>query len=314
MLRSLVGSEMCIRDSLESVLRSNIAVTEDQAKDAFVSMDKDGNGAVDYHEWLDSLDMHRLAESKSSVYMRTSFLSSAELDQLYNMTRRADLLGEYAAARKINLMVDAEQTYMQPAIDQQVLQMQRIHNKEEGYIYNTYQCYLRDAFPRVAVDFLRAEREGFKFAAKLVRGAYMFQERDRAKELGYKDPVHADLDATHRNYDAVVARLISMVPRTGCRLMIASHNEVSINKAVQLLREHQIENDVFFGQLLGMCDHVSYMLGSHGLKAYKYVPYGPVNEVMPYLIRRAEENSDMLGGATREIQLTWNELKRRHFG
>jgi len=302
-------------DFVNYVLRdSNLMVNEEQALAQFAAIDKDGNGSIDFHEWLDSLDLQQLGSAKIEKFHRTQSLSDKELAQLDAMIERCWDLGEFAASRKVNLMVDAEQTYMQPAIDHMVLLMQRAHNKEVGYIYNTYQCYLQDSMSRVAIDFLRSQREGFKFAAKVVRGAYMFQERDRAAELGYKDPIQPSLAQTHSNYNAIVRKLIAEVPTSKCRLMIASHNEKSIKSTVEQMGELGITENVYFGQLLGMCDHVTYALGRNNFKVNKYVPYGPVDEVMPYLIRRAEENSDLLGGSVRECKLLKAELRSRMFG
>jgi len=291
-----------------------LAVTEAEALAQFNAIDADSNGKIDFHEWLDSLDFQQLGRSKAAKFHRTSSLSDDELAQLDAMIERCWKLGEFAASRKVNLMVDAEQTYMQPAIDHMVLRMQRAHNKDVAYIYNTYQCYLSDSMSRVAIDFTRSQREGFKFAAKIVRGAYMFQERDRAAELGYKDPIQPRLSKTHANYDAIVAKLVDEVPANACRIMIASHNEKSIKTVVEQMDRLSIDENVYFGQLLGMCDHVTYALGRNNYKVNKYVPYGPVDEVMPYLIRRAEENSDLLGGSVRECQLLKTELRSRMFG
>lgn len=181
-------------------------------------------------------------------------------------------------------------------------------------VYNTFQAYLTDTPARLALTLLRADREGWLFGAKLVRGAYMEQERRLAAQRHYKDPIHADLRATHACYHACADAVLDACAARGAEVMIASHNEDSVRYVVGRLARLGLTPDdsgVSFGQLLGMCDHVSFTLGSHGYRVCKYVPYGPVQEVIPYLLRRAQENSDMLGSAGREINFLKTELRRR---
>ena len=247
-------------------------------------------------------------------------LSKDERSQYARMIARANRLAKHAEKKGVKLLVDAEQTYMQPAIDHLALLMMQRHNKQKPVIFNTYQCYLKDAHERVQRDMERAERQGFVFAAKAVRGAYIVQESRLAKEQGYANPIHNSKEETHACYDAVVEMIISskVADAADARarqaaVMIASHNEESVIKAVNRMRQLDLEpkDGIYFAQLQGMCDHVSFALGQGGYSVYKYLPYGPVNEVMPYLLRRLEENSDIMGTVGKQRHMIWTELRRR---
>jgi len=166
------------------------------------------------------------------------------------------------------------------------------------------------------LDMKRAQNEGFIFAAKVVRGAYMVQERNRARDLGYEDPIFPNIQATHSNYHLCVDEMLKKIQQ--CNVMIASHNEDSVQFVLQKMKEYEInssEGRVYFGQLLGMCDYITFGLGRKGYGVFKYVPYGSVHQVVPYLIRRTEENSAILGslGVKKERLLLWTEFKRRLF-
>jgi len=239
-------------------------------------------------------------------------LTEEELQQMNAAIARLERLAEKAAEFKVRLMVDAEQTYFQPAIDHLVLHLQRKYNREFPVIYNTYQSYLKDSYSRIELDLARARKERFFFAAKLVRGAYMVQERKRARDRKYESPIQDTLEDTHANYHKCVDLILENIEYAD--VMVASHNEKTVKHVIHKMQELGIAvrgGGVFFGQLLGMCDHVSFSLGHSGYMVYKYVPYGPVHEVIPYLLRRAEENSNMLGNAGKEIKLLKKELLRR---
>ena len=160
-----------------------------------------------------------------------------------------------------------------------------------------------------------SRREGFYFAAKLVRGAYMEQERVRALNVGYDDPIHDNYEDTNTCYNNCLTSVLQEVSANNANIMVATHNEESVRNTLSYMREFNIDrtsNQVFFGQLLGMCDVVTYALGSAGYAAYKYVPYGPVEEVMPYLSRRAMENRSLMDGVVKERKMLWKELARRY--
>ncbi|EKX36218.1 hypothetical protein GUITHDRAFT_155289 [Guillardia theta CCMP2712] len=304
----------------------------------YQSIDANKDSMVDVTDWMDSLWP---SDPKFSLIFTSSFkhlqgpqfrsLDDEECYQYQTMLDRLEKLAAYAELKGVKLLVDAEQSYMQPAIDHLALVLMRRHNHENPVIFNTYQCYLVDSFDRVKLDVQRAERYGFVFAAKVVRGAYMHQERKLAAEQGYPDPIHPNIEATHKNFDAVVDFLISrkgqMDPETfkaeteeeterrkKLAIMIASHNEESILKAAEKMNQMEIspaQSGIYFGQLQGMCDHVSFALGKKHFNVYKYLPYGPVKEVMPYLLRRLEENSDILAGVKKQKKLIMTELSRR---
>lgn len=282
---------------------------EHACRTLFEQIDSSKDGKIDYLEWLSYMDPVTLSLGPLSPFLNVAPLSTSERKQLVNMNSRLERLAELAAKEGVRLMIDAEQTYLQPAIDHLVLNLQRKYNQRESVIFNTFQCYLRDSQDRLLVDLHRAEREGFRFACKLVRGAYMVQERKRAKDLGYADPIHVDIDATHRNYNALIYLLLQHNDHAS--FMVASHNEESVAKTVAWMKDLALppkESGVFFGQLYGMCDQVSYALGKGGYQVYKYVPYGPVEQVVPYLVRRAEENLAMVEKAKDERKLVSSEF------
>jgi proline dehydrogenase len=205
-------------------------------------------------------------------------------------------------------MIDAEQTYFQPAIDSVALHLQERYNNTPHasgpLIFNTYQMYLKDALGRLQQDYIRAQRNGYVLAAKLVRGAYMVSERKRALELGLEDPICNGIEATHTSYNAGVDFMLGeMANQRGSIksedtiismknspvvLFVASHNKDSVIRTCERMQDLGVSPQselVMFGQLMGMCDQISYTLGQYGYGIYKYVPYGPIHHVIPYLIR-----------------------------
>ncbi|CAK4084831.1 unnamed protein product [Aphanomyces euteiches] len=296
------------------IKKAGATFTEEELDTLFRALDVQHDGMIDYVDWVSYLNPMDLTMGPLTRFLKVDPLSAEEIQQMSQMMSRLETLAAAASAANVKLMIDAEQTYMQPAIDHVVLNLQRRYNtNNRDTIYNTFQCYLRDSSDRVLIDLERAEREKFRFACKLVRGAYMIQERKRAADMGYPDPIHPTLEATHANYDSLVELLLVHNNRTS--FMVASHNEESVQKTVAKMDALSIprtNGGVYFGQLLGMCDHVSYTLGAEEYQVFKYVPYGPVDEVLPYLIRRAQENSGMMkGGAAKELALLSKELKRR---
>ncbi|XP_072659567.1 proline dehydrogenase 1, mitochondrial isoform X1 [Canis lupus baileyi] len=278
---------------------------------------------------LDLLDWNSLIDSRTELSkhlvvpnMQTGqlepllsrFTEEEEL-QMTRMLQRMDILAKKAAEMGVRLMVDAEQTYFQPAISRLTLEMQRKFNVEKPLIFNTYQCYLKDAYDNVTLDVELARREGWCFGAKLVRGAYMAQERTRAAEIGYEDPINPTYEATNAMYHRCLNYVLEELKHNSkAKVMVASHNEDTVHFTLRRMEElglYPADRQVYFGQLLGMCDQISFPLGQAGFPVYKYVPYGPVMDVLPYLSRRALENSSVMKGAWRERQLLWQELKRR---
>jgi proline dehydrogenase len=210
-------------------------------------------------------------------------------------------------------MVDAEQTWVQPAIDVCVQAAQKLYNKGPVIVYNTMQAYLTDSASRLELELQRGEANGYKVGIKLVRGAYMVTETALASKLGYKRPIHDTMEATHDNYNVLARKLIDSVKCGSGNAVLATHNEASVRQAVEYMQEVGVgkRDGVSFGQLLGMCDHVSFPLGAAGFDSLKVVPYGPIRVVLPYLVRRAQENSDVLGRAGFETRLIKTTLKTR---
>ncbi|XP_070241733.1 proline dehydrogenase 1, mitochondrial isoform X2 [Bos mutus] len=306
----------------ESVVKMGIA-SRAEIEDWFTAETLGVSGTLDLLDWCSLIDSRtELSRHLVVPNMQTGRLepllsqfTEEEERQMTRMLQRMDVLAKKANQVGVRLMVDAEQTYFQPAISRLTLEMQRRFNVERPLIFNTFQCYLRDAYDNVILDVELARREGWCFGAKLVRGAYMAQERARALEVGYEDPINPTYEATsavyHRCLDYVLEELKH---NARAAVMVASHNEDTVRFTLRRMEElglHPADRQVYFGQLLGMCDQISFPLGQAGFPVYKYVPYGPVMEVLPYLSRRALENSGVMKGAQRERQLLWQELKRR---
>jgi len=251
-------------------------------------------------------------------------LTKDEEEQFRNMVNRLHRIFKYAKSQNVRVMIDAEQSYFQPAIHRLAIEMMRTYNTDKAIVFNTYQNYLKKAHKTIVLDLEQAKRQNFYFGAKLVRGAYMEQERARAELLGYKDPINSDYEATTAMYHKVLDECLTRIhalkeagedpQRIG--IMVASHNENTVKYGVQRMAELNLdpqERVLCFAQLLGMCDQITFPLGQAGYSVYKYVPYGPVNEVLPYLSRRANENGSLLGKVQVEKDLLRRELVRRVF-
>jgi len=249
-------------------------------------------------------------------------LTANEEEQFRNMVNRLHTIFKYAKNQNVRVMVDAEQSYFQPAIHRLAVEMMRTYNTESAIVFNTQQCYLKKALKTVTLDLEQAKRQNFYYGAKLVRGAYMEQERARAKLLGYKDPINADYEATSAMYHSVLDECLIRIKALKdagedpqkIGIMVASHNADTVRYAVKRMSELELdpqERVLCFAQLLGMCDQITFPLGQAGYSVYKYVPYGPVNEVLPYLSRRANENGGMLGKVALEKNMLGKELFRR---
>lgn len=287
----------------------------------FDNFDTDKDGHVDYIEWTNNIvieDLYKLTNlCRVTSTLAEATLVEEEREMVRRMRARLYHLGSLAEELGVRVFIDAEHSYFQPAIDNLTVDLQKRYNVKYPAIYGTYQMYLKDSYNRLVTDLERARKGKYKFALKMVRGAYMVMERQRTASANLPDIIFPDIEGTHANYDNSVKELFHRIADgQDLEVMLATHNQPSIEKAVQLMAELQLPPDrrIYFGQLLGMSDHLTYGLGKSGYKAYKYVPYGTVKEVMPYLIRRAQENSGMLGGAVNEINLVKKELWRRISG
>lgn len=313
------GNGFVSRDEFSQVYKQLFADGADESQIAleYESLDQGHDETVDYLEWSKGFGLRKAANivlrCKENGPMKQAVLTDEELTLLDAMMKRLDTLAESAAASGVRLMVDAEHSYFQPAIDHAVVQLQERFNQNVPIIFNTYQCYLKDASERLVLDLERAHQGNYKFAAKLVRGAYMVLERRRAEELGYESPILPTIEDTHESYNKAVETGLMAVVSQGAEIMVATHNQESVEFTVKKMAEFGLPADapVYFGQLLGMADHITFTLGANGFGAYKYVAYGAIHEVVPYLIRRAQENSDVLGGSAKDVGLIAAELKRR---
>ncbi|XP_037915261.1 proline dehydrogenase 1, mitochondrial isoform X2 [Hermetia illucens] len=268
-------------------------------------------------------DTFRVPDPKTGQMRRLiSQIPPKEEEMFRNMIRRLNHIAKTAAELDVRIMIDAEQTYFQPAISRITLEMMRKYNKDKAIVFNTYQCYLREAFGEVCTDLEQSKRQNFYFGAKLVRGAYMDQERARAAALSYPDPINPTYEATTDMYHKTLVeclRRIKAFKDAGedakkIGIMVASHNEDTVRFAIEKMKEIGIEPEdkvICFGQLLGMCDYITFPLGQSGYSAYKYIPYGPVQEVLPYLSRRAQENKGVLKKIKKEKRLLLAEIRRR---
>ncbi|KAM9329254.1 proline dehydrogenase 1, mitochondrial [Gastrophryne carolinensis] len=317
-----VEIELEVEKLQESLTKLGVA-TKDEIHNWFTGEDLGLSGTVDLLDWNSLID----SRTKLSKLLLVPNLQSGQLEpllsrfteeedlQMKRMLQRMNVLAKKALETGVRLMVDAEQTYFQPAISRLTLEMQRKFNKDSPIIFNTYQCYLKEAYDNVTADVELSRREGWHFGAKLVRGAYMQQERSRAAEVGYEDPINPTYEKTNAMYHRCLDYILEEI-RHNCKanVMVASHNEDTVKFTLKRMEELSIypeERKVYFGQLLGMCDQISFPLGQAGYPVYKYVPYGPVNEVLPYLSRRAQENRGIMQGALKERELLWREFKRR---
>lgn len=238
----------------------------------------------------------------------------SEQDKLefQDVTRRVEEICKTAHDKKVPLFIDAEDFCIQDTIDRLVTSMMAKYNKDEAIVFNTVQMYRIDRLDHLKKAIEQAKSSGYKYAVKLVRGAYMEEERSLAKEKGYPDPIHPNKKACDDSYDQALELLVSS--GEDVFFCAGTHNENSSLLLAELLDKYKMDRGdkrVFFAQLLGMSDHISFNLSKNGFNVAKYVPYGPVKEVLPYLIRRAEENTSIAGQTSRELSLIIKERKRR---
>ena len=238
-------------------------------------------------------------------------LTDEEKEEWNTVVQRFDTVCKAAHDKDVPLLIDAEESWMQGAADDLTEQMMVRYNHEKAIVFNTLQMYRHDRLDYLKALHKRASENGFYVGLKLVRGAYMEKERERAEEKGYPSPICDNKQATDINFDAGITY---MMEYEKLALFAGTHNEESTYKLMELAIEKGIsKNDkrLWFGQLYGMSDHISYNLASQGYNVAKYLPYGPVRDVMPYLIRRAEENTSVSGQTSRELSLLKTERKRR---
>lgn len=238
--------------------------------------------------------------------------TESEQKEWNRIVERFEIACKYAYDQDVFLLIDAEHSWMQDAADDIVLEMMRKYNKEKAIIFNTAQLYRWDRLDFIKEVHAIGKKEGFHIGMKVVRGAYMEIERERAEEKGYPSPICVDKEATDKNYDAAVAYMLENMDSMA--LFAGTHNETSSYLMMELMEKNNIKHDdkrMYFGQLYGMSDNISYNLAAHNYNVAKYLPFGPVRDVIPYLIRRAEENTSVAGQTNRELDLIETEIRRR---
>lgn len=239
-------------------------------------------------------------------------LDQAEAEALHRAETRIGEIFAAAAEAGVRIMVDGEESWFQEVIDRWVLSAMATYNRETAIIYNTYQLYRHDMLRRLKDAHHDAVAKGYFLGAKLVRGAYMEKERERAKAKGYPSPIQPDKEATDRDYDRALQFCLNNKQRIF--LVSGTHNELSNQVLSELVDLHRLRRDdprVYAAQLYGMSDAISFNLAKAGYNTAKYLPYGPVAEVLPYLSRRVEENSGIAGQRSREYKQIKQELARR---
>ena len=239
-------------------------------------------------------------------------LSSAEEIEWKKVKDRFELICKTAHEKDVALLIDAEESWMQDAADDLVEDMMRKYNKEKVIVFNTLQMYRWDRMEYLKKLHERAKSAGFYIGMKLVRGAYMEKEHVRAEEKNYPTPICASKQATDENYNAAVDYMMKHINTMA--IFAGTHNEESSYKLMEMQQSNGIAKDdkrIWYGQLYGMSDNISYNLANHGYNVAKYLPFGPVRDVMPYLIRRAEENTSVAGQTSRELNLLKTERDRR---
>jgi len=239
-------------------------------------------------------------------------LTSEEEAEWGRIVGRFDAVCKLAKEKDVEVLIDGEESWMQDAADDLVEEMMRRYNKDVAVVYNTLQLYRWDRLDYLKQLHKRAKADGFKIGMKIVRGAYMEKERERALDKGYNSPICENKKATDDNFDETLNYILQNLKDIS--VFIGTHNELSCYLAMDLMKTHNIskeDNRIWFGQLFGMSDHISFNLAAQGYNVAKYIPFGPVKDVMPYLIRRAEENTSVSGQTSRELSLLKTERKRR---
>lgn len=287
-------NEANFNDAVEKILRI-IAFSEEKKSIPFAVFKPTGFGRFELYQ--------KIGEGKE--------LTPSEQDEWERVKERFNKVCKLAYEKDVPLLIDAEESWMQDAADNLIESLMEVYNKEKAIVFNTLQMYRHDRMEYLRELYSRAHQKGFHIGAKVVRGAYMEKERARAEEKGYPSPICKDKQATDNNYNEAIR---FMMEHKNIALFAGTHNEESSYLVMRLadeLSHAKNHSALWFGQLLGMSDHISFNLANEGYNVAKYVPFGPVRDVMPYLIRRAEENTSVEGQTSRELNLIKAEKKRR---
>ena len=287
--------EISLDDCLTNIL-ATIELSAQSENIPFTVFKPSGFGAFELYEKVSLNKVLTKEETAAWERVRQRFIACCDLAQ----------------NKDIKLLIDAEESWIQPAINLIVEEMMGLYNRETAIVHTTAQMYLKEKLSYLKALKDKAETEGFIAGVKLVRGAYMEKEREVAEARGWSNPICSSKEVTDNNFDQAWKFILENL--TYFSLYFGSHNEKSTYAIIAAMAENQIPKDhpqLWFGQLYGMSDHISFNLAHHGYKASKYLPFGPVKDVLPYLIRRAEENTSVAGQTVRELELLQKERKRR---
>ncbi len=308
--------EMLGRYNVKSILDYSVEATEKRE-----DMQKTLNEVLKSILFTDKKDNIPFAVFKPTAFASIKTLTQATenknpdaetLDNINWFKETVDKLCKTAFEYNVPILIDAEDSWYQPFLDELIEEMMQKYNKERAIVYNTLQMYRKDRLDFLKQGLQKAEQGGYFFGAKFVRGAYMEHERERAKEKGYPSPIHETKEDTDNAYNAALEFSIDHIDKI--QVFSGSHNEQSNHLLVELIKKKGLANDdkrIWISQLYGMSDHISFNLAAEGYNVTKYTPYGPVKNILPYLIRRAEENTSIAGQTGRELSLINKELKRR---
>lgn len=265
---------------------------------------------------LEQLDASMHASGKESLIKRyeaaVAGLSEQDRTEWNNVVGRMRRICESARQQKIGVLVDAEETWIQDPLDALIMLMMDEYNKQEAFLYNTVQLYRHDRLAFLKESYEAAKQRNFILGMKLVRGAYMEKERKRAAENNYPSPIQPDKESCDRDFNESVTFCIGHIDRVAC--IVATHNEHSNLLATKLMQEKNLPLNhphLHFSQLYGMSDNITFNLARAGCSVSKYLPFGPIKDVVPYLMRRAQENTSVAGQTGRELALIKKEMARR---
>lgn len=261
---------------------------------------------------LEKLDAAANDRSGYTGNVHTEVLTEEEKAEWGRVVERMNRIIAAAASGNVAVLVDAEETWIQDPVDAVTMQMMEKYNRERAVVYNTIQLYRSDRLQFLKNSFEEAKNRNFRCGVKVVRGAYMEKERKRAEELNYPSPIQPDKDSTDRDYNEALKYSMDHLDKIS--LIVATHNEESNLYATRLMHEKRVPHNyphIHFSQLFGMSDNITFNLAREGYSVSKYLPFGPIKDVIPYLMRRAHENSSVAGQTGRELGLITKELSRR---
>lgn len=312
------------QSTIDELYSQNVLTILDYGVESIENED-DYNAVTD--ELLNALDFAASNPSTPVIAVKLTGLTDRKLlekltagkkldrqEQRYynNFYERINTICQRSRERGVAVFIDAEETWLQDEIDRIAIEMSREYNKERITVYNTYQMYRKDALENLKRDHKVALEEGYILGAKVVRGAYMDKENNRAEEMGYETPINPSKETTNKLFDE--SMYYSVEHYETLASCCATHNKASSLLYAQLIEDLDVPNDhlhLNFAQLYGMSDDITFNLSPHGYNVAKYLPYGKITDVIPYLIRRAQENTSVTGDMSRELNLIYKEMKRR---